>query len=375
MRRFACAVASFALVLGAAAPAAAQNVSDYNAYKVQHYVQSAATPPASAGLFYCNFGFDVLVASAFTTGTVSWSTPTAYSPAPLTLSGTGGSGSNMVWFYWWPGPEETTKAALDADCPSTAYTYAVSGGALGSVSGTLNLPADAYSSATPAVDAATFARLLTYDPSSTVTLSTVAHPAGNGTQFSATIFSLSDTVSNTTVFSVTGTDGGAVSVQVDGGSLEPGHAYQASVDFTDRVVVDNAGFGTATAFTAFEQTTAVDFQTLAADASLPVEAGGVEDAGAPSDASGPSDAAIPVDSSSAFADAESAADSGGEPDSSFTVNADAGLVASTPNNGSKSCSCRAAGGARGADVPGGAMLLGLGVAAALRRGQRRRCPA
>ena len=74
------------------------------------------------------------------------------------------------------------------------------------------------------------------------------------------------------------------------------------------VITPNAGFSTATAFVAFEQTTELDFETLLADGGTPVAVG---DAG--SDDAGPDDAGSASDAGTAT-DAGSSADAGAQAD-------------------------------------------------------------
>ena len=112
-----------------------------------------------------------------------------------------------------------------------------------------------------------------------------------------------------------GLGAGAAMLLLASGALLPAHSYKVSIDFTDRVITPDAGFGTATAFVAFEQSTEFDFQTLLADGGTPGagedagsgDAGSTTDAGSSADA-GPSDAGSTTDAGSG--DAGSTTDAG-----------------------------------------------------------------
>jgi hypothetical protein len=387
MRKFVRSVGGASMiVLGSARLAAAQGVDDYNAFKVMSFQQTSASPASAPSVYYCNLGFDALSSDAFTTGTVTWATTTGDSPGTLTALPTYFLGATEIWPYWWPGVQVATKAGLDAECPTTTYTFAVSGGSLGATSAILTLAPDAYSAATPAIDPASYQALQAYRPLETVIVSTVAHPQGTGTQFTATYLSVIDAVSNATVAagSNVGADAGIVTLQIDGGVLSPAHAYQVSVDFSDRVVTTDAGFGTATAFTAFEQRSSVDFETLLDDGGVPPsDAGPMTDAGAIQDASQPADASTTPDASIAPEDAgaPSGSSSGGSSGSSSGGgggDASVGLVPSGGSSGGSSggggiCSATAVGAERGAGGGGILALAAIALAGpALRWGRRRR---
>jgi MYXO-CTERM domain-containing protein len=227
-----------------------------------------------------------------------------------------------------------------------------------------------------AVDAPSFAAIEAYDPSTTITLSTVNHVPATGTQFSGTWLDVDDPAANTTVASAYASGGGVLSLQLDGGTLLPAHAYQLSVYFSDRALVDNAGFTTSTSESAFDLDTEVPFQTLGGDAGVDaggdasaeasadgaVDGGRIADTGSPE--AGPVDSGGTVDSSAA--DDAGAADSSVGDDGGFSASADAGGPAAQSGGGSKSgCSCRAAG--RSSSDGQAAALVALGLVARRRR--------
>jgi hypothetical protein len=283
-------VMSCVAVVGVASPAKAQGVSEFGVFKAQRFEQTAATASTTPVSYDCAMRFDTLTADSILGGTATWSGGTGgESPANLTFLSTGYAGATPIWEYWWPSAPYTSQAILDAHCPITSYQFDVSGGTMGTASGSMSVVASAYTTSTPAIDAPSFASLAAYNPSTTMTLSTVAHAEVGGTQFSGTWIDVNDIVANTTVASNYVAGGGvALSVQIDGGTLLPAHEYQVEVFFSDRVIVANAGFS-ASSESAFDRTTEMSFGTLLTDGGQPPSDSGASEGGTTGTDSGVAD--------------------------------------------------------------------------------------
>jgi len=327
-------VLSCVAVAGFASPAMAQGVSEFGVFKAQRFEQTAATASTTPTSYDCAMRLDTLSADSLTAATATWSGGVAGdSPATLTFLSTGTANGTPIWEYWWPSPSYTTQADLDAHCPVTTYTFALSGGTLGAAGGSMSVVASAFTTSTPAIDTPSFASLAAYNPSSTVTLSTVTHGAATGTSFTGTWLDVNDAVTNDTVASSYVGAAGTLSVQIDGGTLLPGHGYQVEVFFSDRVIVPNAGFS-ASSESAFDRSTELTFGTLLDDGGEPPTDAGAVDSSVPTPDAGPLDSGSP-----------------GAPDASEPVAADDGGVPEAGGSSSGGTSGSSSGSSSGGTLP------------------------
>jgi hypothetical protein len=238
------------LVLSAAifAPAAAAQVERYDIFKLAHYTQTSDALVQSPATAFQAFAylktFDDTDASS-----VSLSGPAGVTPPAFTLTSAGNWDANFRAFA----AEQDLEAAL----PPGAYLFAISGGTLGSQAAGLSLPAPAYPQTPPFITSDGFSRLQNMDPAQ---------------EFQFTIAPLTPTApSNDSSVSITiadrctgeipyvDADPGSTTISLPAGMLKPAHNYVLSLNFTDIVATNNAGFGAATARAWFINLTRIEF--------------------------------------------------------------------------------------------------------------------
>ena len=241
-----------------AAPCAQANIMFYDLFEVQSYSQASNNAAPTTPVGYN--GFAVINASA---GDLTGGNVTSTSPlSPMALTGSNGNYSFGIGV--------STLAALQADFPdNAAYTFHVTGGTFNGQTAGLTTPAaDAYSAAVPYLTGNSFNSLqgLNSTLTDSVTFDSYSTPAGVNTPL--TFFQITRVSDNATVFSTSGSNT-LTSVLLPANTLTPGTQYDLDVVFSSRLVIDNAGFGSATSFVAFDRRTDVLFTTESAAVASP----------------------------------------------------------------------------------------------------------
>ena len=194
---------------------------------------------------------------AFFNAVADFASPGDYSSASLTVNG--GTPQNLPLTTptsFGIGPSFPNQAAMDAAYPFGTYVIALTAGTQPAISETVNYTADAYTSDTPQLAAASFNALQGLSTAlSSLTLNFNSFtPSGLAT-------------SSFTFFTIFGSSQGcgflspsATSCAIDPAALSPDTTYSWELDFSDRVETDVNG---VTTFTDFDVRTDGSFTTAA----------------------------------------------------------------------------------------------------------------
>ncbi len=231
--RRAAGISTLALLTTGFAPAARAGIQYFDAFRTGDFQQTTANPaftPADASFWF--FTARVFQSAAGDVGSASVTDPGPGSPLNLAPNGNVFAGGGTFG----------SLADLDAAFPGGTYDYSITGGTLGSDTGSLTLPAThLYVQSVPAF--ANFNSIQTaVDPAQPFTFqwnSLVANPAADQ---SLVFFSVYDATSFATVVDSGGLAAATTSFQIPAASLLPDHQYTADVFFSSR---QNSGTGFA----------------------------------------------------------------------------------------------------------------------------------
>jgi len=209
-------------VLGAPAMQAA-GIQYVDIFKNSVYTQTSGTAPTAASFYFANIELTSQNPGDFTSVSVSYPGPGSPVSLPMTQS---------AFFSY--GPSFPTAAAMNAAVPFGTYSYtATNSSTMASASATLNYTADAFTSAIPALSAASFNALNGLNPNTALTIGFNSFTPNAAANESYTFFS---------IFNSTGTaftDGflapGTTSLFLPAGTLAAGTTYTYELDFSDRV--------------------------------------------------------------------------------------------------------------------------------------------
>ncbi|MBY0112514.1 MAG: hypothetical protein K2Y21_06810 [Phycisphaerales bacterium] len=157
-----------------------------------------------------------------------------------------------------------SASAMEAGFPAGVYTHTISGGTLGTVAGTLTRPTDLFfTPSVPAFDAASFAVLSAWPSTQdvTVSFSAFAKPAAANTAL--TFLTIFDS-GNNVVFNTIEPGETTTSITVPANTLQAGATYRATLYYSSRIELANAGFGAATSIVGCDRATNATITTRAA---------------------------------------------------------------------------------------------------------------
>jgi hypothetical protein len=235
------AIAGGLLALGSQANAQLQQAGTF---KNLTHEQTDATTVVSTGAF-----FNALA---------DFTNPGDYSSASLTVNG--GTPQDLPLSSptgFGIGPSFPDQASMDAAYPFGTYVIALTAGTQPAISETLNYTADAYTSDTPQLDAASFNALQGLSTGLTsLTLNFNSFTPSDLTTTPFTFFSIGNSSQGCGFLSPS-----ATSCTIDPAALSPDTTYSWELDFSDRVETNVNGVLT---FTDFDVRTDGSFTTAAA---------------------------------------------------------------------------------------------------------------
>ena len=197
---------------------------------------------------------------AFFNALAVFTNPGDYSSASLTVNG--GTPQDLpptTSTNFGIGPSFPNQAAMDAAYPFGTYVIALTAGMQPAISETLNYTADAYTSDTPQLDAASFDALQGLSTGlSSLTLNFNSFAPSALATASFTFFSIGNSSQGCGFLSPS-----ATSCAIDPAALSPDTTYSWELDFSDRVETNVNGVLT---FTDFDVRTDGSFTTAAAAA-------------------------------------------------------------------------------------------------------------
>jgi len=214
--------AVIALAIGAARPACAQ-LNQVNVFNNEVYEQTSSSAPTTPAGYFFNIGALFNNPGDFTAATATF--PGTGSPQALTLSGTSfGFGSPFG-----------SLSAIHAAYGFGTYNYAASGGTQGPATAKLSYTADNFTSAIPALSAATYTTLNGYNPANAISAVFNAFtPNGNANE-AFTFFTIFDAATSAVVYSAGFLDPSTTSALIPANTLAPDTAYTYELDFSDRL--------------------------------------------------------------------------------------------------------------------------------------------
>jgi hypothetical protein len=209
-----------ALSLSAAQAAGIEYV---DIFKNSVYDQTSGTAPTTAAFYFANIELTSQNPGDYTSVSVTYPGPGSPVSLPMT---------QPSFFSY--GPSFPTAAAMNAAIPFGAYTYtATNSSTMASATAVLNYTADAFTSAIPALSAASFNALSGLNPDTALSLDFNSFTPNAAASVAYTFFSIYN--SNGTAF----TDGflapGTTSLILPAGTLAADTTYTFELDFSDRV--------------------------------------------------------------------------------------------------------------------------------------------
>lgn len=235
-------------------PAARASILDYDIFKVVAYSQTTNSQPSTPIGYFGTVGVISNNTTDFTAGQVTSASPLS----PMTLSLSGGTGTYQSSLL-------ASMASLNTDFPDgTIYTYQISGGTLGTETATLSTPAsDEYSATVPYFTNGGFTSLQGVDASSAINLTWNAYATPAGVNTPLTFIGITQVSDGASVFGVSGSNT-FTSTMVAANTLLPDTEYDLDIVYSARNTTANAGFSTASAFTAYDVRTDLVFTTAPA---------------------------------------------------------------------------------------------------------------
>lgn len=252
MREMHLAALSAAVTVMSAAGAWGQ-VTGYDAYKTNDYVQSSSAQPTTP----YNYRFD---ARLFTQNDGD-------ATAATLDGGTAGTANFSVstpTFLFYRDNGYSTAAARDAAWPSGSYAYSVTAGTLAPSAGSLTVPDPVYADAVPYLTGTSYDALQGMDAAAPLGVTFNGYAPVGGHDVNSTFFSIFDNDTGALVLNLFGDTTTFQSALIPAGTLEPGKSYSYSVIFTTRI---NEGgtddFAGAGATEGFDLNTSGSFTTAA----------------------------------------------------------------------------------------------------------------
>jgi hypothetical protein len=196
-------------------------ISLVDIFKNVVYTQNSSAAPVTPSGFFANIELTSQNAGDFTSVSVAY--PGPGSPATLT--------QNSPTFFG-IGPSFASQAAMNTAVPFGAYHYTATNGAVTNTA-TLNYTTDAFTSAIPALSAASFNALQGLNPNNALTIAFNSFAPSAAASQGFTFFSIFN--ASGTLF----TDGflapGSTSLLLPANTLAANTTYTFELDFSDRI--------------------------------------------------------------------------------------------------------------------------------------------
>jgi hypothetical protein len=154
-----------------------------------------------------------------------------------------------------------SQTELDAEYPSTTYTFTVERGA-GPETAEVFLPTDLYCPEIPFFTGDTYDRLQSYDPALPFDVFFNGFALPPGANVAVTYGAVADEVTGSVLSVALNPED--TFFQVPAGTLQPGRNYNIGISYLSAAQASSAGFGNAASNAAFSRGTAVYFTTLSA---------------------------------------------------------------------------------------------------------------
>ena len=216
-----CVIAVYA-TSGLATPAFAGNIGLVDLFKNQDYIQTSGAAPTTPTGFFADVELTSVNPGDFDDVMVTFPGPASPVDIPQV---------SPTFFSY--GPGFATQADMDAAIPTGDYDYTGTNSSTSdSETATLNYTGDAFTSAIPALNAATWNALNGLDPSMALTLGFNSFtPAANANQ-AFTFFTISD--ASGAVFTGGFLDPSTMSLLLPANKLMANTTYNFELDFSDR---------------------------------------------------------------------------------------------------------------------------------------------
>lgn len=240
------------------APRADAAVLFYNTFKVESFNQTSSAQPATAAGFSGFANVNASLATDLSGGEV-------ISLSPLSPMGLTGSNGNYAF-----GMGFGTKPALDAGFPNGAtYTFLLTGGTFNGQTASLTAPAtDDYSATVPYFTGSTYLTLQNFNTANAINLLFNAWAAPGGVNTPLTFVGINRVSDGSTAYATSGPNT-LTSALVGANTLLPSTQYDLDIVYSARLSTANAGFGSATSFSAYDLRTDLLFTTAPAATATP----------------------------------------------------------------------------------------------------------
>jgi len=214
---------TFAFAALATPAVQAAGIQYVDIFKNGVYNQTSGNAPSTAAFYFANIELTSQNPGDYTGVSVSYPGPGSPVSLPMT---------QPSFFSY--GPSFPTAAAMNAAVPFGTYTYtATNSSTMASASAVLNYTADAFTSAIPALSAASFNALSGLNPDTALSIGFNSFAPNAAASVAYTFFSIYN--SNGTAFSDGFLAPGTTSVFLPAGTLAADTTYTFELDFSDRV--------------------------------------------------------------------------------------------------------------------------------------------
>ena len=208
-----------------------------NIFKNTSYSQTSGNAPTSPLGYFFNAG-GISNPGDFDTAVLTY--PGPGSPQALTFSDSAhfGFGSPLI----------PSLSVFNADYPFGTYTVSAKNSVtMATGAGSMNYTQDAYTSAIPALTAASFAGLQGLNPAAGFTINFNSFIPNAAANFGKTFFTIFDST-NATVFSQGFLDPSTTSVSIPANTLQANASYRFELDFDDRIQATSGNVATEQGF-------------------------------------------------------------------------------------------------------------------------------
>jgi hypothetical protein len=246
-------IAGLALAVSALTTSTASaDITFYDVFKAAGYQQTNDSQPSTTVGYFGTVGVDSNNPGDLTGVTVTSSS----SLSPMTLSST--NGFNFVGFT----PSAATANDLNVYLPNNdTYTFAITGGNFDGQSASLMTPpADAYAATVPYFTNGAYTSLQGVNVGSAINLFWNPYAAPAGITDPLIFVNIRDALTGQSVFDFVG-DNTMTSTTVTADTLLAGTQYDLNIVYSSRIFAQDAGFGNATAFVAYDVRTDLLFTT------------------------------------------------------------------------------------------------------------------
>jgi hypothetical protein len=211
------------LIVGAANSTRAEGITGVDIFKNILYTQSSGASPTTPSLYFADLELRSQTLGDFTDVSVTYPGPASPTSLPEV---------SPTFFSY--GPPFGTQAAMDAAIPFGAYDFAATNsGTSFSQTATLNYSTDAFTSAIPALSAASFSALNGLNPTTALTVGFNSFTPNAAASEGFTFFSIFN--GSGTFFSDGFLAPNSTSLILPAGTLAANTTYLFELDFSDRI--------------------------------------------------------------------------------------------------------------------------------------------